>query len=58
MTNIDLTPAQVYLLLLCIHVRKKNIDTLLPTFTSEILIEAYDKEKTELVILENKLLEI
>ena len=56
MTNIDLTPAQVYLLLLCIHVRKKNIDTLLPTFTSEILIEAYDKEKNELVILENKLL--
>jgi hypothetical protein len=58
MTNIDLTPAQVYLLLGSIYVRKRTIDSLLPTFISEQLIEAYDKEKAELVILENKLLEI
>jgi len=51
MTNIDLTPAQVYLLLGSIYVRKRTIDSLLPTFISEQLIEAYDKEKAELVIL-------
>ena len=58
MANIDLTSAQVYLLLGSIYVRKRNIDSLLPTFTSEQLIEAYNEEMAELVELENKLLAI
>ena len=58
MTKIDLTSAQVYLLLSSIYVRKRNIDTLLPTFTSDVLIEAYNKEMVELLKLENKLLAI
>ena len=58
MTNIDLTSAQVYLLLGSIYVRKRTINSLLPTFTSEQLIQAYNEEMVELVKLENKLLEI
>ena len=58
MTNIDLTSAQVYLLLGSIYVRKRTIDSLLPTFISEQLIEAYNEEMSELVKLENKLLGI
>jgi hypothetical protein len=58
MTNIDLTSAQVYLLLGSIYVRKRTIDSLLPTFISEQLIQAYNEEMAELVKLENKLLAI
>ena len=58
MTNIDLTSAQVYILLGSIYVRKRTIDSLLPTFISQQFIQAYNEEMAELVKLENKLLAI
>jgi hypothetical protein len=58
MTKIDLTSAQVYLLLGSIYVRKRTINSLLPTFISEKLIKAYNEEMVELEKLENKLLGI
>ena len=54
----NLSIYELELLLGGIYVRKKNIDALLSSFTNQLLIELYNKEKNELIILENKLLGI
>jgi hypothetical protein len=58
MKKMNLSIYELELLLGGIYVRKKNIDALLSSFTNQLLIELYNKEKNELIILENKLLGI